>query len=164
MLLFQLLCLIVLAASVASVVQQSATGNTESEERREDDNLGLCLEELSEAHGNYYDWISFNPSILVSLALNFNRTGSCRLDALLAESLYRDSATVTKWDFSGMKTTKTLDKKDDTLNLKPTPAPTGTSSPGTTVHITDEHDFALLLPSRRGGMKDAFFSAAARVD
>ncbi|OBZ65617.1 hypothetical protein A0H81_14428 [Grifola frondosa] len=36
-------------------------------------------------------------------------------------------------------------------NLSPTPAPTGDSSPSTTVHITDEHDFTLLLPNRPGG-------------
>jgi len=31
-------------------------------------------------------------------------------------------------------------------NLSPTPAPTGKSSPSTTVHIKDEKDFAILLP------------------
>ncbi|KAI0690500.1 hypothetical protein C8T65DRAFT_711627 [Cerioporus squamosus] len=34
--------------------------------------------------------------------------------------------------------------------MRPTPEPTGTSSSSTTVHITDEHDFALLLPNRPG--------------
>ncbi|OCH93986.1 hypothetical protein OBBRIDRAFT_770542 [Obba rivulosa] len=36
------------------------------------------------------------------------------------------------------------------VNAAPTPAPTGESSSTTTVHITDIHDFALLLPSRSG--------------
>ncbi|KIM84484.1 hypothetical protein PILCRDRAFT_818055 [Piloderma croceum F 1598] len=35
---------------------------------------------------------------------------------------------------------------DDALDSSPTPAPTGSRSPLTTVHITDESDFALLLP------------------
>ncbi|KAH9926849.1 hypothetical protein B0H21DRAFT_700713 [Amylocystis lapponica] len=35
-------------------------------------------------------------------------------------------------------------------NLSPTPAPTGRSSASTTVHITDIHDFALLLPANPG--------------
>ena len=38
-------------------------------------------------------------------------------------------------------------------NLAPTPAPSGASSPITTVHITSEQDFALLLPSQQGGSK-----------
>ncbi|EMD32258.1 hypothetical protein CERSUDRAFT_126920, partial [Gelatoporia subvermispora B] len=36
------------------------------------------------------------------------------------------------------------------VNAAPTPAPTGPSSSSTTVHISDIHDFALLLPDRRG--------------
>ncbi|KAI0687575.1 hypothetical protein C8Q76DRAFT_803516 [Earliella scabrosa] len=35
-------------------------------------------------------------------------------------------------------------------DLRPTPEPTGPSSQSTTVHITDEHDFALILPNRAG--------------
>ncbi len=37
------------------------------------------------------------------------------------------------------------------LDMRPTPEPTGASSTTTTVHITDEHDFALLLPNQPGG-------------
>ena len=37
------------------------------------------------------------------------------------------------------------------LDTRPTPEPTGASSSSTTVHITDEHDFALLLPNRSQG-------------
>ncbi|OJT07666.1 hypothetical protein TRAPUB_1465 [Trametes pubescens] len=33
-------------------------------------------------------------------------------------------------------------------DVRPTPEPTGASSASTTVHIIDEHDFALLLPDR----------------
>lgn len=36
-------------------------------------------------------------------------------------------------------------------DTRPTPEPTGASSASTTVHIIDEHDFALLLPDRPGG-------------
>ncbi|KAI0063809.1 hypothetical protein BV25DRAFT_1914881 [Artomyces pyxidatus] len=35
-------------------------------------------------------------------------------------------------------------------DTRPTPAPTGDPSPSTTVHITDEGDFALLLPNTAG--------------
>ncbi|KAH9848752.1 hypothetical protein C2E23DRAFT_738830 [Lenzites betulinus] len=35
-------------------------------------------------------------------------------------------------------------------DVRPTPEPTGESSASTTVHIIDEHDFALLLPNRPG--------------
>ncbi|KLO14720.1 hypothetical protein SCHPADRAFT_825911 [Schizopora paradoxa] len=34
--------------------------------------------------------------------------------------------------------------------MAPTPAPTGSNSSLTTIHITDENDFALLLPTRPG--------------
>ena len=37
-------------------------------------------------------------------------------------------------------------------NLSPTPQPSGSSSATTTVHISSESDFALLLPNRPGGM------------
>ncbi len=36
-------------------------------------------------------------------------------------------------------------------DVRPTPEPTGASSASTTVHIIDEHDFALLLPDRPDG-------------
>ena len=39
-------------------------------------------------------------------------------------------------------------------NLLPTPAPSGQSTPTTTVHITSDQDFALLLPSKHGGSRD----------
>lgn len=41
-------------------------------------------------------------------------------------------------------------------DTRPTPEPTGASSASTTVHIIDEHDFALLLPDRPGGASLAF--------
>ena len=41
-------------------------------------------------------------------------------------------------------------RRDD-LDTSPTPAPTGPSVDNTTVHITDENDFALLLPGWDGG-------------
>ncbi|KII88076.1 hypothetical protein PLICRDRAFT_111777 [Plicaturopsis crispa FD-325 SS-3] len=37
-------------------------------------------------------------------------------------------------------------------NMSPTPAPTGSSSPDTTVYITDEKNFALMLPKNPGEM------------
>lgn len=39
-----------------------------------------------------------------------------------------------------------------TLDMRPTPAPTGPAGDSTTVYINTETDFALLLPSRQGGM------------
>lgn len=44
-----------------------------------------------------------------------------------------------------------------------TPAPTGESSPDTTVHISDTDDFALLLPSRDGGASGTASSSSSRV-
>lgn len=41
-------------------------------------------------------------------------------------------------------------------DVRPTPEPTGESSASTTVHIIDEHDFALLLPNRPGGAFPGF--------
>jgi hypothetical protein len=40
---------------------------------------------------------------------------------------------------------------DDIADGEPTPAPTGKSSPRTTVHINDKGDFALLLPKTPHG-------------
>lgn len=39
----------------------------------------------------------------------------------------------------------------ESLNTAPTPSPTASGSSLTTVHITDENEFALLLPTRQGG-------------
>ena len=43
---------------------------------------------------------------------------------------------------------------DDASDPAPTPAPTGDPNPLTTVHVTDESDFALLLPNRPHGKLD----------
>lgn len=43
---------------------------------------------------------------------------------------------------------------DDALDSSSTPAPTGSQSSLTTVHITDESDFALLLPKKPRGTFD----------
>jgi hypothetical protein len=40
---------------------------------------------------------------------------------------------------------------DGAQSTDPTPAPTGKRSDLTTVHISDESDFALLLPKKAGG-------------
>ena len=37
------------------------------------------------------------------------------------------------------------------LDMRPTPDPTGAPSDETTIHITNASDFSLLLPSRQGG-------------
>ena len=44
------------------------------------------------------------------------------------------------------------------LNLAPTPAPTGSRSSDTTVFINDENDFAMLLPQRSGGILSCHIS------
>jgi hypothetical protein len=44
------------------------------------------------------------------------------------------------------------------LDTRPTPEPTGEPSVRTTVFVVDEKDFALLLPTRPGGM---FFLAVS---
>jgi hypothetical protein len=48
------------------------------------------------------------------------------------------------------------------LDTRPTPEPTGEPSVSTTVFISDEKDFALLLPARRGGMFKIASTARAR--
>ncbi|KAF7791717.1 hypothetical protein EIP86_002741 [Pleurotus ostreatoroseus] len=47
-------------------------------------------------------------------------------------------------------TTQILASRTVPPNMSPTPEPTGSSSPLTTVHITSEEDFALLLPNHPG--------------
>lgn len=49
------------------------------------------------------------------------------------------------------KTTLHLRAPSESLNVAPTPSPTGSGSSLTTVHITDENDFALMLPTRQDG-------------
>ena len=49
------------------------------------------------------------------------------------------------------KNAKRDDSSSTSLNMAPTPAPTGPNSANTTVHISSETDFALLLPSQQGG-------------
>ena len=46
------------------------------------------------------------------------------------------------------------DKRGASSELSPTPAPTGVASTLTTVHISDENDFALLLPRTPNGVSD----------
>lgn len=108
------------------------------------------MDELLQANGNMLDWMPANPSLLVSLALTLNRTGLCNFDDLLAETTGDESGPT----LLRVQGTKTLPRRQDEPNmptdLRPTPAPTGTPSPDTTVHISDEHDFALLLPDRQG--------------
>jgi len=41
-------------------------------------------------------------------------------------------------------------RQDAELDTRPTPEPTGSPSDSTTVHITSESDFSLLLPGRQG--------------
>jgi hypothetical protein len=48
------------------------------------------------------------------------------------------------------------------LDTRPTPEPTGESSIETTIFITDESDFALLLPATPGGMFEFVLATGAR--
>ena len=52
------------------------------------------------------------------------------------------------------------------LDTRPTPEPTGAPSLQTTVHITNDKDFALLLPKTPGGMFESVYnwSRGARRD
>lgn len=60
---------------------------------------------------------------------------------------------------------KDAEKRGDgssNLNMAPTPAPTGLNSASTTVHITSETDFALLLPGLQGGKNVPLLSFLAQ--
>lgn len=145
----------------ATVAQQLAAAESSPGED-DDGDLGTCFDDLSANYGDIDDWAFLNPSMMVSLALAFNRTGSCRLDSFLhalSDNQVPTSTTPEKpdgLDFSGDQNDMyRMQKRDDYLDTRPTPAPTGDPSSGTTVHITDEDDFALLLPVLHGGMHDA---------
>lgn len=62
------------------------------------------------------------------------------------------------------KLTKHPREPAESLNMAPTPAPTGSGSSLTTVHITDENDFALLLPTRSDGESDIEVTSAFMSD
>lgn len=117
------------------------------------------MNELSQSRSESNDWLPVNPSLLVSLALNLNRTGSCRLDELVTGASDDDPPVLVQQDGADFASgTKTFPRRGDSAtatDVRPTPAPTGDPSAGTTVHIVDEHDFALLLPSRAQGVHDA---------
>lgn len=139
-----------------------ASQDTTQEVASDDPGVDHCLNELAQTYGDAYDWSSVSPPLLISLALNYNRTGSCRLDDLSpdeygnAGSLASVQQKLPNEPHAG--STRTVKREDNdaiSQDLKPTPAPTGSSSPGTTVHIANEHDFALLLPGRQGGMYEA---------
>lgn len=70
---------------------------------------------------------------------------------LSADSVNAQQLSTGKKNGTPLKTraSKTLAVRD--LDTRPTPEPTGASSSSTMVHITDEHDFALLLPNRSQG-------------
>jgi hypothetical protein len=50
------------------------------------------------------------------------------------------------------------------LDLRPTPEPTGESSASTTVFVVDQTNFALLLPTRAGGMSVLATSASSTTN
>ncbi|GJE85408.1 hypothetical protein PsYK624_014870 [Phanerochaete sordida] len=122
----------------------------EREEVVDTTDLSMCMNKLLQADDDMFDWVSTNPSLLVSLALNLNRTGSCGFDDLLSGATGDASGSPLRVQDG----TRTIQRRQDESNaptdLRPTPAPTGPASLDTTVHITDEHNFALLLPSRQG--------------
>ena len=151
MLLAPILRLLLVVLSVAC-----RTAQVEHEEDLEDSSgLEMCMTELSETFGDIYEWVSMNPSLLVSLALSFNRTGSCSFDDLLPDTSGNQPGSPLRVQ-QGTRTYQRRQEGASTpTDLRPTPAPTGASSVDTTVHIADEHNFSLLLPGRQGGTHDA---------
>ncbi|RDX51638.1 hypothetical protein OH76DRAFT_1401050 [Lentinus brumalis] len=79
---------------------------------------------------------------------------------LSADNVHAQLGTTTRDRNSlGKRASKTYPRD---LDMRPTPEPTGASSSSTTVHITDEHDFALLLPNQPGELvSDAESDGAA---
>ena len=146
-----LVCFSLLFSVACYAAAESNYGSTE-----DDGSLERCMNQLADASGDLFDWASVNPSLLVSLALDLNRTGSCRWEAFIDE----DTQVLLQETSRKLEATKTGKRRHDTLDTRPTPAPTGGSSPGTTVHITNERDFALLLPSQKGGMNNAFIACS----
>jgi hypothetical protein len=56
-----------------------ALAESKNEGLGDENQLNPCLEELPEVYSDSYDWSSINLTTVVTLALIFNRTGSCRL-------------------------------------------------------------------------------------
>ncbi|KIP05941.1 hypothetical protein PHLGIDRAFT_481669 [Phlebiopsis gigantea 11061_1 CR5-6] len=95
-----------------------------------------------------------NPSLLVSLAVFYNNTGLCQIEDSSADASGGTRSSILAQEggrpADSTRTSKRDEDSDSSLDLRPTPAPTGNPQAGTTVHIASEHDFALLLPGRHG--------------
>lgn len=99
------------------------------------------------ASDEVYDWSSADPSKLAALVFQNNLTGACLGKQLPLHGSAGGPPSLVQRDRSPRgDATQTI-----SLDTRPTPAPTGDPSPGTTVHIKDKRDFALLMPGRQGG-------------
>lgn len=127
--------------------------------------LSLCLATigLTGVHGLALDRPGLfssrsGPELLMRFpsALEWNRSLTRR--SPFAYSFYNTtSITVPEYN-SKLKRTPT--PTNDAPNDTPTPAPTGDPSDLTTVHISDEQDFALLLPKTPNG---SFFAVHVQI-
>lgn len=99
------------------------------------------------ASDDVYDWSSADPSKLAALVFQNNLTGACLGKQLSLHGSAGGPPSLVQRDRNPQgDATQTI-----SLDTRPTPAPTGDPSPGTTVHIKDKRDFALLMPGRQGG-------------
>ncbi|RPD60303.1 hypothetical protein L226DRAFT_272877 [Lentinus tigrinus ALCF2SS1-7] len=118
-----------------------------------------CAQSHSDGSGSVTD-ASFAPGLSASntpATADYGDSVWREQDALLwpsriSERLSTDSVKAQQYGTNGdtprrnrKRASKTIPRD---LDMRPTPEPTGVSSLTTTVHITDEHDFALLLPQR----------------
>lgn len=157
----------VLCISYRSVSLASRSGTeATNEQTRDDSSVDGCMYGMAQTRGDAYSGLFLNPALLVSLALNYDRTGSCRLDdPPMDASGKAGSPTLVQQNGPRVGSTRAVKREDDessSLDLRPTPAPTGSSSPGTTIHIASEHDFALLLPGRLRGTHEQRLPSLSR--
>lgn len=96
-----------------------------------------------------------NPGVSASTEppVRSTTTASLTHTSLPPEQSHSEQAKPTsKHKSKKSKEAKKREGDSQSLNTAPTPAPTGPNTSGTTVHILSETDFALLLPSRQGGV------------
>jgi hypothetical protein len=93
--------------------------------------------------------IRSGPDLLIRFPFTLERNQSLTRRTPFPYSFHNATSTTFPQHNSKLKRTPT--PTDDAPNDTPTPAPTGDPSNLTTVHISDEQDFALLLPKTPNG-------------
>lgn len=104
---------------------------------------GLALDRLPSASARS------GPDLLIRFPFALERNHSLARHSPFVHSDYNATFTISSDHNSKFKRSPT--PTDNAPNDAPTPAPTGDPSNLTTVHISDEQDFALLLPKTPNG-------------